>query len=92
MERQVNLGKIAKTTANFQANSSTDTAITPIFKAFVKNLGALHRCTVRNSVALELARLDAAHGLPHFKDKTVAIIFLESLHGEPLAIIKRAGV
>ena len=92
MGRQVNLGKTSNKTVRFQPNSSLDSAITPIFKAFVKNLGALHRCTVRNSVALELARLDAAHGLPHFKDKTVAIIFLESLHGEPLAIIKRAGV
>lgn len=92
MERQVNLGKIAKTTANFQANSSTDTAITPIFKAFVKNLGALHRCAVGDGFTLKLARPDAAHGLPHFKDKTIAIIFLESLHGEPLAIIKRTGV
>lgn len=92
MGGQVNLGKISKRTVCFQQNLALDSAIAPIFKALIKNFGALHRCTVRNSVALELARLDAAHGLPHFKDKTVAIIFLESLHGEPLAIIKRAGV
>ena len=92
MGGQVNLGKISKRTVRFQPNSSLDSAITPIFKTFIKNFSALYRCTVGDGFTLKLAGPDAAHGLPHFKDKTVAIIFLESLHGEPLAIIKRAGV
>lgn len=89
MGGQVNLGKISKRTVCFQQNLALDNAIAPVFKAFVKNLGALHRCAVGDGFTLKLAGPDAAHGLPHFKDKTVAIIFLESLHGEPLAIIKR---
>ena len=92
MGGQVNLGKISKRTVCFQQNLALDNAIAPVFKAFVKNLGALHRCAVGDGFTLKLAGPDAAHGLPHFKDKTVAIIFLESLHGEPLASIKRAGV
>lgn len=75
MGGQVNLGKISKRTVCFQQNLALDNAIAPIFKAFVKNLGALHRCAVGDGFTLKLAGPDAAHGLPHFKDKTVAIIF-----------------
>ena len=84
MGGQVNLGKISKRTVCFQQNLALDSAIAPIFKALIKNFGALHRCTVRNSVALELARLDATHGFPHLKDKTIAIIFVKSFYGEAL--------
>ena len=92
MGRQVNLGKTSNKTVRFQPNSSLDSAITPIFKTFIKNFSALYRCTVGDGFTLKLAGPDAAHGFPQLKDKAVSIVLLKAVDGQPFFVVECAGV